>query len=83
MNIYSKIRFPKRLDQSAWRFLIGMVVAVLFFFAFLFSYALPASAPIVPWQFYSIAGIFTIIALVLAILAFDKEFYGESNTRRL
>lgn len=83
MNIYSKIRFPKRLDQSAWRFLIGIVVAVLFFIAFLFSYALPASAPMVPWQFYSIAGIFTIIALVLAILAFDKEFYGESDTRRL
>ena len=83
MNIYSKIRFPKRLDQSAWRFLIGIVIAVLFFFAFLFSYALPASAPIVPWQFYSIAGIFTIIALVLAILAFDKEFYGESDTLRL
>ena len=83
MNIYSRIRVPKRLDQSAWSFLFGIVVAVLFFIAFLFSYALPASAPIVPWQFYSIAGIFTIIALVLAILAFDKEFYGESNPRRL
>jgi hypothetical protein len=75
MNISSKIRFPKRFDQSVWRLVIGIVVALLFFVAFMFSYALPASAPTVPWQFYSIAGIFAITALILAILAFDKELY--------
>jgi membrane protein YdbS with pleckstrin-like domain len=75
MNIYSRIRFPKRLDQSVWRLVSGIVVAVLFFGAFVFSYALPASAPAVPWQFYSIAGIFAITALIFAILAFDKELY--------
>ena len=47
MNIYSKIRFPKRFDQSVWRLVSGIVVAVLFFVAFVFSYALPASAPTV------------------------------------
>lgn len=76
MNIYSKIRSPKRLDQSVWRLVSGIMVAVLFFVAFVFSYALPASAPTVPWQFYSIAGIFALTALILAILAFDKELYG-------
>jgi hypothetical protein len=76
MNIYSKIKFPK-LDQSVWRLASGIVVAVLFFVAFVFSYALPASAPTVPWQFYSIAGIFAITALILAILAFDKQLYGR------
>ena len=73
MNIYSKIRFLKRFDRSVWRLVSGIVVGALFFLAFVFSYALPASAPTVPWQFYSIAGIFTITALILAILAFDKE----------
>ena len=73
MNISSKIRFPKRLEQSVWRLVVGIVVASLFFVAFMFSYALPASAPTVPWQFYSIAGIFAITALIIAILAFDKE----------
>ena len=58
MNIYSKIRFLKRFDRSVWRLVGGIVVAVLFFVAFVFSYALPASAPTVPWQFYTIAGIF-------------------------
>ncbi|MGH9974284.1 MAG: hypothetical protein ACRD8Z_00390 [Nitrososphaeraceae archaeon] len=77
MNIYSKIRFPKRFDRSIWRLINGIVVAVLFFVAFVFSYALPASAPNVPWQFYTIAGIFAITALILAILAFDKELYGR------
>jgi len=76
MNIYSKIRSPKRLDQSVWRLASGIMVAVLFFVAFVFSYALPASAPTVPWQFYSIAGIFALTALILAILAFDEELYG-------
>jgi sterol desaturase/sphingolipid hydroxylase (fatty acid hydroxylase superfamily) len=75
MNISSKIRFPKRFEQSVWRFVVGIVVAFLFFVAFMFSYALPASAPTVPWQFYSIAGIFAITGLILAILAFDKELY--------
>jgi hypothetical protein len=31
----------------------------------------------VPWQFYTIAGIFAITALIFAILAFDKELYGQ------
>jgi cobalamin biosynthesis protein CobD/CbiB len=77
MNIYSKIRFLKRFDRSVWRFVGGIVVAVLFFVAFVFSYALPASAPTVPWQFYTIAGIFAVTALILAILSFDKELYGR------
>lgn len=77
MNIYSKIRFPKRFDRSIWSLIIGIVVAVLFFAAFVFSYALPASAPTVPWQFYTIAGIFAITALILAIVSFDKELYGR------
>jgi len=73
MNAYSRIRFPNRFDRQDWRLVAGIVVGVLFFVAFVFSYALPASMPIVPWQFYSIAGIFAITALILAILAFDKE----------
>jgi uncharacterized membrane protein len=77
MNIYSKIRFLKRFDRSVWRLIGGIVVAVLFFVAFVFSYALPASAPTVPWQFYTIAGIFAVTALILAILSFDKELYGR------
>jgi hypothetical protein len=77
MNIYSKIRFLKRFDRSVWRLVGGIVVAVLFFVAFVFSYALPASAPTVPWQFYTIAGIFAVTALILAILSFDKELYGR------
>jgi uncharacterized membrane protein len=77
MNIYSKIRFLKRIDRSVWRLVGGIVVAVLFFVAFVFSYALPASAPTVPWQFYTIAGICAVIALILAILSFDKELYGR------
>ena len=77
MNIYSKIRFLKRFDRSVWRLVGGIVVAVLFFVAFVFSYALPASAPTVPWQFYTIAGIFAVTALILAILCFDKELYGR------
>jgi hypothetical protein len=77
MDIYSRIRFPNRFDRSDWRLVSGVVVGVLFFVAFLFSYALPASTPIVPWQFYSIAGIVAITALILAILAFDKELYGS------
>jgi hypothetical protein len=77
MNIYSKIRFPKGFDRSNRRLINGIVVAVLFFAAFVFSYALPASTPNVPWQFYTIAGIFAITALIFAILAFDKELYGR------
>ena len=77
MNIYSRIRFSNRFDRSDWRYVIGILVGVLFFTAFVFSYALPASAPSVPWQFYSIAGIFAITALILAILVFDKELYGS------
>jgi hypothetical protein len=73
MNAYSRIGFPNRFDRQDWRLVAGIVVGVLFFVAFVFSYALPASMPIVPWQFYSIAGIFAITALILAILAFDKE----------
>jgi hypothetical protein len=75
MNTYSRIRFPNRFDRQDWRLVTGVVVGVLFFIAFVFSYALPASTPVVPWQFYSIAGIFAITALILAILAFDKELY--------
>ena len=77
MNIYSKIRFLKRFDRSVWRLVGGILVALLFFVAFVFSYALPASAPTVPWQFYTIAGIFAVTALILAILSFDKELYGR------
>jgi hypothetical protein len=77
MNIYSRIRFANRFDRSDWRYVIGILVGVLFFIAFVFSYALPASAPSIPWQFYSIAGIFAITALILAILVFDKELYGS------
>ena len=74
MNIIpSKLRFRKRLDQSVWRLVNGIVVAMLFFAAFIFSYALPASATSVTWEFYSIGGIFAVIAVILAILAFDKE----------
>jgi hypothetical protein len=48
---------------------------MLFFAAFIFSYALPASATSVTWEFYSIGGIFAVIAVILAILAFDKELH--------
>ena len=71
MNTYSNIRFPKRSDQ-VWKPIYGIVIATLFFLAFMFSYALPASSPAVPWQFYSVAGVFTITALIIAILTFDK-----------
>jgi preprotein translocase subunit SecG len=77
MNTFSRIRFPKSFDKSVRKHVTGIVVAIFFFVAFVFSYALPASAPSVPWQFYSIAGIFAITALILAILAFDKEFYAQ------
>lgn len=76
MNIFSRIRFSKSLDQSVRKRVSGIVIAIFFFIAFVFSYALPASAPTVPWQFYSIAGIFALTALILAILVFDKEFYA-------
>jgi membrane protein YdbS with pleckstrin-like domain len=78
-----KIRFSRKLDQSVWRLVRGIVVAVLFFVAFVFSYALPASSPTVPWQFYSIAGIFAITALIFGILVFDKELYGGNNVSQL
>jgi hypothetical protein len=77
MNIYSKIRLPKKFNRSNWGLINGIVVAGLFFVAFIFSYALPASTPNVPWQFYTIAGIFAVTALIFAILAFDKELYGR------
>ena len=60
-----------------------MAVAVLFFIAFVFSYALPASAPSVPWQFYSIAGIFALVGMIFGILAFDKELYGGNDDHML
>lgn len=72
MNIPSRLRFPK-FDESVWRLVSSIVVAMLFFVAFVFSYALPASAASVSWEFYSIGGIFAVTALILAILAFDKE----------
>lgn len=75
MNTYSRIRLPNRYDRQDWRLVTGVMVGVPFFVAFVFSYTLPASTLMVPWQFYSIAGIFAITALVLAILAFDKELY--------
>jgi hypothetical protein len=77
MNIYSKIRLPKKFNRSNWGLINGIVVAGLFLVAFIFSYALPASTPNVPWQFYTIAGIFAVTALIFAILAFDKELYGR------
>jgi hypothetical protein len=76
-EFYPKIKFLKKFDRSNWRLINGVVVAVLFFVAFVFSYALPASTPNVPWQFYTIAGIFAITALIFAILAFDEELYGR------
>jgi len=79
MNIYSIFRFLKKLDESVWRLVSGIVVAVFFFVAFVFSYALPVSAPSVPWQFYSIAGIFAIAGLIFGILVFDRELYGGNN----
>ncbi|MGH9912122.1 MAG: hypothetical protein ACRD4W_06745, partial [Nitrososphaeraceae archaeon] len=66
-------------DQSTKRLVSGIAVAVLFFVAFVFSYALPASAPSVPWYFYSIAGIFVLIGMIFGILVFDKELYGEND----
>jgi hypothetical protein len=73
MNITSKLRFPKIFDESIFRLVSSVVVAALFFVAFVFSYALPASAASVSWEFYSIGGIFAITALILAMLVFDKE----------
>lgn len=77
MNIFSRKRCFKSLDQSGRKRVSGIVIAMFFFLAFVFSYALPASAPTVPWQFYSIAGIFALTALILAILVFDKEIYAR------
>lgn len=77
MNIFSRVGFPNCLDQSSKKRICGIAVAIFFFVAFVFSYALPASASTVPWQFYTIAGIFTITGLILAILTFDKEFYAQ------
>lgn len=77
MNIFSRKRRFKSLDQSVRKRVSGIVIAMFFFLAFVFSYALPASAPTVPWQFYSIAGIFALTALILAILVFDKEIYAR------
>ena len=77
MNIFSRIGFPICLGQSFKKRICGVAIAILFFVAFVFSYALPASTSTVPWQFYSIAGIFSITGLILAILAFDKEFYAQ------
>ena len=82
MNIYSRIRFLNKFDQACWRFFSGIAIAFLFFIAFMFSYALPASLPVVSWQFYTIGGLFTIAALMFAILVFDKEIYGERNSHR-
>lgn len=77
MNIFSRMGCSKSLDQSVRKRVSGIVIAMFFFVAFVFSYALPASAPTVPWQFYSIAGIFALTALILAILVFDKEIYAR------
>lgn len=77
MNVFSRMRCSKSLDQSVRKRVSGIVIAMFFFVAFVFSYALPASAPTVPWQFYSIAGIFALTALILAILVFDKEIYAR------
>jgi hypothetical protein len=77
MDIFSRVGFPKCLDQTFKKRIFGIAVAIFFFVAFIFSYALPASASTIPWQFYSIAGIFSITGLILAILAFDKEFYAQ------
>lgn len=77
MNIFSRKGCSKSLDQSVRKRVSGIVIAMFFFVAFVFSYALPASAPTVPWQFYSIAGIFALTALILAILVFDKEIYAR------
>ena len=74
-----KTKILRRYDQSTKRLVIGIAVAVLFFVAFVFSYALPASAPSVPWYFYSIAGIFVLIGIIFGILVFDKELYGEND----
>jgi uncharacterized ion transporter superfamily protein YfcC len=74
-----KPKILRRYDQSTKRLVSGIAVAVLFFVAFVFSYALPASAPSVPWYFYSIAGIFVLIGMIFGILVFDKELYGEND----
>ncbi|MGH9983641.1 MAG: hypothetical protein ACRD4J_14155 [Nitrososphaeraceae archaeon] len=74
-----KTKILRRYDQSTKRLVSGIAVAVLFFVAFVFSYALPASAPSVPWYFYSIAGIFVLIGVIFGILVFDKELYGEND----
>jgi uncharacterized ion transporter superfamily protein YfcC len=74
-----KTKILRRYDQSTKRLVSGIAVAVLFFVAFVFSYALPASAPSVPWYFYSIAGIFVLIGMIFGILVFDKELYGEND----
>jgi hypothetical protein len=78
-----KIKILRRYDQSTGRFVSGIAVAVLFFIAFVFSYALPASAPSVPWHFYSIAGIFALVGMIFGILAFDKELYGGNDDHML
>ncbi|MGH9950158.1 MAG: hypothetical protein ACRD5J_00895 [Nitrososphaeraceae archaeon] len=74
-----KTKILRRYDQSTKRLVSGIAVAVLFFVAFVFSYALPASAPSVPWYFYSIAGIFVLIGMIFGIMVFDKELYGEND----
>jgi hypothetical protein len=74
---FFRIGFPKFIDQSFRKRICVIAVAIFFFVAFVFSYALPASASTIPWQFYSIAGIFSLTGLILAILAFDKEFYAQ------
>ncbi|MGH9964704.1 MAG: hypothetical protein ACRD5E_07745 [Nitrososphaeraceae archaeon] len=74
-----KTKILRRYDQSTKRLVSGIAVAMLFFVAFVFSYALPASAPSVPWYFYSIAGIFVLIGMIFGILVFDKELYGEND----
>jgi uncharacterized ion transporter superfamily protein YfcC len=76
-----KTKILRRYDQSTKRLVSGIAVAVLFFVAFVFSYALPASAPSVPWYFYSIAGIFVLIGMIFGILVFDGELYGENDER--
>jgi hypothetical protein len=78
-----KTKILRRYDQSTRRLVSGIAVAVLFFIAFVFSYALPASAPSVPWQFYSIAGIFALVGMIFGILAFDKELYGGNDDDRM
>jgi hypothetical protein len=66
------------MNESVSRLVSSLVVAILFFGAFIFAYALPASAPSVPWQFYSIAGIFALVGLIFGIASFDEELRSKN-----